>query len=520
MGYNKYNSPGWAEGFNSTRDALQNYEKDKELAADADAPDPTDPTVDPGKNLGLISVANPNNMGPQQSEADGGERVDLPNVMAPAPAAAPGLANAPPTTASAAAASAAKAQRRATIYRRYGDDGEADKLLSNDASLGLVSAQTRGATAAADLGETHATDARRTSADAQAINDVNKSVAQQIKDAGIDTSTAEGGIKANKLRQDGLIKAGQFGEAKIAGEQLLSMQTNAVKSQTESRQVAANAIVMASRAGTLTADSLGAFHDEFIPDGAKVRSTTMNKDGGFTMILADSNGKESTQTVAGKDMSNMYGMLGSADASAAIVAQLKAKGEQDLNAAHIVSLKAAAGASGAAAAHSNAQTADIRQTTAQKAIENKRGNDLQAAREAENSEAGSTDEQYARIGAADDANVSWRARRPTGDLIPLHAAQTESKANTAEINGLKSELLTASAAKRPAIEAELAKAKASRVMINEKLAAMGSPPADDAPGLSTVAKAPAGAASAAPAAGAAKPGERPPLSIFQSQPNR
>lgn len=492
MGYNKYNSPGWDAGFSSMQDALENYQKNKDLADNATAPDPT---VDPGQNLGLISVANPNNNGPQQSEADGGERVDQPDVMVPNPAAQPGLSNVDPV-----AVAAKRTAVRANIYRKYGEDGEADKLLDNNASLGLKTSQARSASSAADMEDLKAGDAR-------SVNDANQDVAQQVKAAGIDTSTPDGGMRANQLLVNALYKRGQPGAAKLASDQQLAMQTNSVKSQTEQRQVAANAIVNASRAGNLTSDLVSQFHDQFIPDGSTVKSTKMNSDGGFSMVLADSNGKESTQTVPGGKIADMYGMLGSADSAGYITAQLAAQSKLAVD-------KAAIAAHNASAGYSSALTAGAKQHNAQGAIENARGNDLWASRVAENSPEGSTDAQWAQIEASDDANISRRARVDPSGTMGIRAATQERILNAKEIDQLGQRLMVASATDKPALQQQMNDAMARRSTIASKLAAL-SQGDDPAPGLSTVVAPPAGGASSPPGGASAPPAKRPPLASFQ-----
>ena len=98
--YNRYNEPGWAEGFNSTRAAIGNWQKDQALA---------DLERQPYSAIGLADVL-PGNQG----DGQGGGVPDP------------------------AAIQTARAQRRASIMRQYGDTEDANKELSANSALGLA----------------------------------------------------------------------------------------------------------------------------------------------------------------------------------------------------------------------------------------------------------------------------------------------------------------------------------------------------------------------------------------------
>lgn len=104
--YNRYNEPGWAEGFNATRAAIGNWQKDQALA---------ELERQPNSAIGLADVI-PGN----QDDGQGGGVPDP------------------------AAIQTARAQRRASIMRQYGETEDANKELSANSSLGLADANTVG----------------------------------------------------------------------------------------------------------------------------------------------------------------------------------------------------------------------------------------------------------------------------------------------------------------------------------------------------------------------------------------
>jgi hypothetical protein len=114
------NVPDWLSAGQAGFDFGRGVRQDVALSDDAKAPDP---------DIGLISVANPNDNGPQPEDPDN-----------------PGLESARqgPTTRAPNVSDiqAARLQRRAQIMRQYGDDAGADKLLQSNAQLGLTNAQT------------------------------------------------------------------------------------------------------------------------------------------------------------------------------------------------------------------------------------------------------------------------------------------------------------------------------------------------------------------------------------------
>jgi hypothetical protein len=369
-GANRYNPSGWSDGFNGTRDAIRGYQQDNELAAAQDDP-------------GLSSMLSLNG----QSEGGGIQ----------APGGAPGMPGMPSPD-----PGLALAQRQAAVYRKFGNTDQADKVMQAQAQLGLTNVQTREGAALADQNEMKATTLRKGNARQDDIDAIERDVASKASTLGIDGSTLDGGLQMNKMRVKALLDKGYFDHAKIASDNAVTMQGNALKSQTAERQVASNDIVNASRMGRLTPELVSSFHDKFVPDGTTAKSVTVNKDGGFTMVTIDKlNGNESTQTVKGGELPNLFGMLGSADSAGAITAQLAAKSKADLERAQASHANASAGSASAMADRTRA-------ATKQDGLDNAFSNNVRQARFNQNLPGPASESDNAYVGAADDASASRR----------------------------------------------------------------------------------------------------------------
>jgi hypothetical protein len=109
----------WANSFGDAYKVSRGVARDRALAQDANQPD---------ASPGLATVANPEDMGPQPIDPGTGleSARQGPIVQALDPSQT----------------QAARLSQRASVYRQFGDDAGADKLLANNASLGLTNAQT------------------------------------------------------------------------------------------------------------------------------------------------------------------------------------------------------------------------------------------------------------------------------------------------------------------------------------------------------------------------------------------
>lgn len=341
-GYNRYNQPGFAEGFRDTHDLLQQLRAEEGLAAieKSQAQDVTQQAApvtiqglsdaDAGQNDSAAYGRYDRDAGLASGQAVG----DV--TLAPPPAPKQmrigdqtyaGDANDPGAVAN------AKAQARASMYRRYGMGDEANKEASSDLQQQQARQNLAGGAITQELNRYRLKTAQREEQSAAGVQQAEEDTRDYIRMNNVDPTTPSGAADIAAHHIAALTKAGRTTEAMKASTDF-SKQIKAQIDATDGQRLeAAKSVQQALQTGGDLTQPLRAL-DQFLPNGGQVKSVAKNADGTFTISRIESNGQPNQMRASPQQISQMLDMVTGSDytkvANQMVLQRLQIQAEQAL----------------------------------------------------------------------------------------------------------------------------------------------------------------------------------------------